>query len=438
MSHPEKIAQHPGAKAHGASPLHKLAAKAAPIVYYYMPQKPQKRAAMHPVHKVQMLNDTDAAGGDAAGDAFVCTVDNIKALSATVQGEWDKCKDHKDYKEPNAGASRRLLGWVWEPDHMGEKKTRVPAHLPSHYRLKLDEGTRNLARNAHHQQLAHMAHFQSLDNATNGTDAAGGGAEKSFEDCEKEAAEKACAQLAGCAEPVCENYYNEPEIEALCGICTMAPLGGCFAQDAKVEVQGRVMPLGQVAVGDRVLAAAASGAAVESRVIFVHDHVEASPTLRISYGSEIMELTPDHLVPLVSKECGDSYCTDAKLVASKHVKVGDKLYVSSVGPREVTAVTRAHSKVRYVLTEHDTLVVNGVVASVYSTAAGSLETLPFRLFDRLFAGGLQWAPIAAAMQIILESPLLRSFETVVNKMGELERKTAMHSHMLGMQSGSAL
>ena len=215
------LQQHPGAKAHGASPLHKLAAKAAPIVYYYMPQKPQKRAAMHPVHKVQMLNDTDAAGGDAAGDAFVCTVDNIKALSATVQGEWDKCKDHKDYKEPNAGASRRLLGWVWEPDHMGEKKTRVPAHLPNHYRLKLDEGTRNLARNAHHQQLAHMAHFQSLDNATNGTDAAGGGAEKSFEDCEKEAAEKACAQLAGCAEPVCENYYNEPEIEALCGICTM-------------------------------------------------------------------------------------------------------------------------------------------------------------------------------------------------------------------------
>ena len=44
------------------------------------------------------------------------------------------------------------------------------------------------------------------------------------------------------------------------------------------------MPLGKVAVGDRVLAAAASGAAVESRVIFVHDHVEASPTLRISYG----------------------------------------------------------------------------------------------------------------------------------------------------------
>jgi len=44
------------------------------------------------------------------------------------------------------------------------------------------------------------------------------------------------------------------------------------------------MPLGKVAVGDKVLAAAASGAAVESRVIFVHDHVEASPTLRISYG----------------------------------------------------------------------------------------------------------------------------------------------------------
>ncbi len=40
----------------------------------------------------------------------------------------------------------------------------------------------------------------------------------------------------------------------------------------------------QVEVGDKVLASSSSGAAVESRVIFVHDHLQASQTLRISYG----------------------------------------------------------------------------------------------------------------------------------------------------------
>ena len=229
--------QYPGAKAHGASPLHKLAAKAAPIVYYYMPQKPQKRAAMHPVHKVQMLNDTDAAGGDAAGDAFVCTVDNIKALSATVQGEWDKCKEHKDYKEPNAGASRRLLGWVWEPDQQGQKKTAMPKHGPSHYHLKLSESDRRFAQ---HSQLAqhfpsHPAQMLNETGGDGGNATGGGGSgEKSFDDCQKEAAEDACKKISSCKDPVCDNYYNEPEIEALCGICTMAPLG-CFANSAEVS-----------------------------------------------------------------------------------------------------------------------------------------------------------------------------------------------------------
>ena len=99
------------------------------------------------------------------------------------------------------------------------------------------------------------------------------------------------------------------------------------------------------------------------------------------------------------------------------IKVGDKLYISSVGPQaqiptsssivthlgfynalghslprispqEVTGIKMSEAKVRYILTEHDTLVVNGVVASVYSTAAQSWETLPFHVFDSIFAGGV--------------------------------------------------
>jgi hypothetical protein len=214
-------------KAGGVSPLSVLASKAGPIVYYYMPRQVQKRAALHPVHK-QMLdgNDTDAKGDDKPGK-FVCTLANIQALSAETQAKWDKCKDHKDYKEPNKDAKRRLLGWVWEPDQKSEKKSPMPAHLPTYYRLKLEEGMRGKhaahagiqLAHMHHSQLAHKAHFQSLENATNAT--AGGGNDPSFDECMKESVEKACESIAGCEDPVCDNYYNEPDVEALCGMCTM-------------------------------------------------------------------------------------------------------------------------------------------------------------------------------------------------------------------------
>jgi len=405
-----------------------------------MPEKTQHAAIHHPA--VQMLNETgngtDAAGGD---DKFVCTLANIQALSAEVQGKWDKCKENKGYEEPNKGAARRLLGWVWEPDSKGAKPTAVPKHLPSYYRLKLDEAERHHTLHAKHQQLK-MAHRQVLED--NATDAGAGGGDKeeeSFEDCEKNAVEKACADIASCEDPVCESYYNEPDVEALCGMCTMAPLGGCFAHDSTVHVDGRDVMMSEVSVGDRVLATGASGDIVSSRVIFTHDHKEASPTLRISYSEGVMELTGDHLVPLASKECGSRYCNDAQLVAAKSVRVGDRIYVSQQGvtvAKEVSSVSRSFSKVRYILTEHDTVVVNGVVASVFSTAAGAVETLPFRLFDVLFAGGLQWAPVAAALEIILESPLLRSMEAVINKVGQLPRvKPAFSSRAAGAAAASS-
>jgi len=80
----------------------------------------------------------------------------------------------------------------------------------------------------------------------------------------------------------------------------------------------------------------------------------------------------------------------------------------------VNAVTKAISKVRYVVTSDDTMVVNGVVASVFSTGANSVETMPFHMLHKFAKGALQWAPIAAALEVILESPILRSVEAVVN------------------------
>ena len=41
-----------------------------------------------------------------------------------------------------------------------------------------------------------------------------------------------CNELAQCKDPVCSNYYNDPDVERICGICTMSAagfFGGCFA-----------------------------------------------------------------------------------------------------------------------------------------------------------------------------------------------------------------
>lgn len=82
----------------------------------------------------------------------------------------------------------------------------------------------------------------------------------------------------------------------------------------------------------------------------------------------------------------------------------------------MTGVSKAIANVRYVVTSDDTMVVNGVVASVYSTGANGVETLPFHVLHMFAKGYLQWGPIAAALEVILESPVLRAVETVVNAM----------------------
>ena len=143
------------------------------------------------------------------------------------------------------------------------------------------------------------------------------------------------------------------------------------------------------------------------------------------------------------------YCDAAELIAAKNVKVGDKIYVAKesashvvvcstctlthvlhpdFGHQSVQAVSRGISLVRYVLTDNDSIVVNGVVASVYSTAAKTLETLPFRLVDKMVKGVLQWGPVATSLRIILESPALRNFEFALNAVANLPSMAATKSN----------
>ncbi|EKX54015.1 hypothetical protein GUITHDRAFT_150121 [Guillardia theta CCMP2712] len=123
-------------------------------------------------------------------------------------------------------------------------------------------------------------------------------------------------------------------------------------------------------------------------------------------------MTPSHFLPIYSAECGEKFCQFAKLVPAASVKPGDFLYTQG-GFEMVKGVSSSRSFVRYLLVEGGNLMVNGVLASVQSTAAGALETLPFRFLDTIFPGSLEAPAIKQALRTVLESPMLRSFETLI-------------------------
>ena len=136
--------------------------------------------------------------------------------------------------------------------------------------------------------------------------------------------------------------------------------------------------MGEVNVGDKVMAASADGSMVSSRVYYIHDHKEEAQTVRVQLSAGTLELTPAHMMPVYTEACGTSYCSSAKNVAAKEIKAGSRVYVQGEEGsmvQTVMSVTKSSSMVRYVLTEAETVVVDGVVASVHSTAAGVLETM---------------------------------------------------------------
>jgi len=221
--------------------------------------------------------------------------------------------------------------------------------------------------------------------------------------------------------------YNNTKVEALCGICVLAGQQGeagasgglgCFALEGTVDVEGKgEVRLAALEAGDRVAAAQQDGSLVYSRVLFTHEHVDAMQTVKLAVGDDALELTAAHQVPLHTEACGERYCPAAKLVKAASVRPGDRLYVSDgthSSAKIVTDTTAGRSHVKYIVTEAGNLVVNGVVASVFSTSAAFWETLPFELLDSLFQGLLQWAPVKAALFAVLESPALQAAESVID------------------------
>ena len=232
-----------------------------PVVYYYLKEPAQ----------TQLLNETD--GGDEA--EFSCSADSLIELSAQVQAEWDACLGHEEYQQPNKGAKRRrLLGFQLTVDHdlnwLKLEDNKVTMQLEDGFSAKSDA---RLEAAGHH--LAGQWPRKKYDPTE-------------FNGCMKNAAWKACENLASCPDPICKNYYNDVEIESLCGICSMAGLiddGGCFPRSAltwKYLSSPRSGPgvpqqvlLANVKTGDFVLSAAADSTLVPSRslvCVWIHAH----------------------------------------------------------------------------------------------------------------------------------------------------------------------
>ena len=199
----------------------------------------------------------------------------------------------------------------------------------------------------------------------------------------------------------------------MCGICGMfrAQVGsgttpdfngqrtGCVAVDSTVVSEARgVVPVGDIAVGDRILGRkGAVGAALEyHRVIFTHDHVSESATVVLEWRGGEVEMTGMHSLPVLG-------AGGWKDVMAKDVAEGNRIAVwdeaaAALVTREVVTRRPSAAMVRYVVTEGDAFLASRALVSLYSTPAGALETLPFRFLDMVWEGALTWSPVRAALR----------------------------------------
>lgn len=129
-----------------------------------------------------------------------------------------------------------------------------------------------------------------------------------------------------------------------------------------------------------------------------------------------MSLTGTHPLRLASGE----------LRKAGDIKVGDLIMAMPAGAKTavavaVTAVLARTDEVKYVLTENDFILVDGVMGPTQSTMAGWLELVPFKALDRMHV--LALASVRAALYDILESPLLSSLEALLDAALSLPKHT---------------
>lgn len=393
--------------------------------------------------------------GQGLDPEWRCTVSNMKALYNFVQPEWEKCKENPNYIEPNFNATGNET--AEESDASGEEAATAEEAAPStlnwvYNSLKghditaddvaaLRQDKAAVMRFAQHHLLSGPTAAEEIESYFDGRHSrrllayAGkvraqqltnwdeapvlDASAPTMKQCIDFAVGNLCDMLADCDDPICDSYYNETEIESLCGICEMR-LGdkdkGCFASQAPVLTRRGLVTVGDLRAGD--FFRSAKDDTTWSRVIFVHDHKEPAATVALMLGSgqeaQGLEVTAQHLVLVEPVAQADG----AKLVPAREARVGDNLFIAREGEirkAPVVDIRVGRSKVRYVVTDTDLLDVDGIVAPVYSTSAGWIETLPFRFLDRLMPGTLNVPAVKASLSAALESPILKAFETLVNR-----------------------
>ena len=121
--------------------------------------------------------------------------------------------------------------------------------------------------------------------------------------------------------------------------------------------------------------------------------------------------------------CDECYArhSTSQLVAAETIPVGGRILVQDVLaggatliPATVVEATNCSAKVRYIVTDSDYLIVDGVAASTYSSVAAALETAPFHFLAVMAPGLLQHPCVEASLHVVLESPALRVAEEVLD------------------------
>jgi hypothetical protein len=142
----------------------------------------------------------------------------------------------------------------------------------------------------------------------------------------------------------------------------------CFASSETVQLEnGDIVTIADVVVGDRVLAADATGVPTFAKVVAVpHDAkntVEAEFMQLVTVSGDI-KLTADHLL-VVSKGCAGA---ETQLSMAKDVVVGDCLLKASGALDAVESVIESSqgTGVHTIVTDAEYVVVNGFVASPFA------------------------------------------------------------------------
>lgn len=155
---------------------------------------------------------------------------------------------------------------------------------------------------------------------------------------------------------------------------TPTPSGGgsrtCFARNDTVQLEsGGIKDLSDLAIGDRILSCDRNGNFEYSPVVFLPHAPNLTPTAFLEVetsGQKSVRMTRSHLLPL---------CSHGALVPAKSLAVGHCVRTKD-GEETISSIKSVTLEgVFTAVTEKEFLVVNGIVASPFSSLAGVVHAL---------------------------------------------------------------